>query len=125
MLSAKLVTATFAPAPAMHVGDLEGRRTLLSKSWSASLTVTMHDRQEAPVAGAVVSLAWSGAASGSGTCTTTSVGSCTVTRTGLSNGKTSITFTVTGVAKSGVQYLSVDNHDATINSNGTTFPIYK
>ena len=71
------------------------------------------------------SLAWSGAASGSGTCTTTSVGSCTVTRTGLSNGKTSITFTVTGVAKSGVQYLSVDNHDATINSNGTTFPIYK
>ena len=125
MSSARLVTATFAPAPAMHVGDLEGRRTLLSKSWSASLTVTVHDRQEAPVAGAVVSLSWSGAASGSGTCTTTSVGMCTMTRTGLSNGKTVITFTVTGVTKSGVQYLAVDNHDATINSNGTTFPIYK
>jgi hypothetical protein len=109
----------------MHVGDLEGVRTLLSKSWTASLTVTMHDRQEAPVAGAVVALKWSGAASGTGSCTTTTAGSCTMTRTGLSNGKTSITFTVTGVTKSGVQYLAVDNHDATINSNGTTFPIYK
>ncbi|MDQ8160495.1 MAG: S8 family serine peptidase [Gemmatimonadota bacterium] len=125
MSSAKLVNATFGQAPAMHVGDLEGVRTAMSKSWTASLTVTIHDRQEARVAGAVVAVSWSGAASGSGTCTTTSVGTCTLTRTGLSNGKTSITFTVTGVTKAGVQYLAVQNHDATINSNGTTFSIYK
>ena len=58
-------TISAAPPPAtvqVHVGDLDGSRTATKKNWSATVTVTVHNSSEAPVNGATVTGAWTGAA---------------------------------------------------------------
>jgi uncharacterized repeat protein (TIGR01451 family) len=68
----------------VHVGALSGSGANSSATqWSASVTVTVHDVNHAPVAGAAVGGTWVGLGSGSGSCTTNAAGQCTVTRTGI------------------------------------------
>ena len=62
--------ATSPPPPAgMHIGGLAGTWNVVKQGSTASLTVTAHDTSHAVLAGVTVSVSWSGAASGSGTCT--------------------------------------------------------
>ena len=104
----------------LHVGDLDGARTQAKNNWKASVTVTVHDAADSAVSGAVVSFAWSGGFAGTGTCTTTAAGTCSASTGNMKNSKTSVTFTVTNVAKSGATYNASANHDPDGGSNGTT-----
>jgi PKD repeat protein len=115
--------ATTPSAPAIHVGDLDGSRTVSKKNWTAKVTVAVHDALHAPVSGAVVSGSWS--TGGSGSCTTGSTGTCTISRNTISGSVTSTTFTVAGVSKSGSSYAVSANHDADGDSNGTVVTVNK
>ena len=116
-------TTPAAPAPVLHVGDLDGSRTTSKKSWSARVTIAVHDAAEALVSGAVVSGTWS--TGGSGSCTTGTTGTCSINRNNIPGSTASTTFTVTGVAKSGATYAASANHDAEGDSNGTVITVRK
>jgi len=67
----------------------------------------------------------SGGTTGTLSCTTGTTGTCLVKAPSLSNARTSITFTVRTVTKSGWIYLAAANHDVTINSTGTAITVYR
>jgi PKD repeat protein len=118
-----LATATTQAAAAMHVGDLDGSRSVTKKSWSAKVTILVHDASERPVTGAVVNGRWSTGAVGS--CTTGTAGTCTVSATKIPTGTTEVTFSVGGVTKSGSAYVAGTNHDPDGDSTGTSITITK
>jgi hypothetical protein len=105
----------------MHVGDLDGNRTSQGRTWTAILTVQVHDALHAPVTGVTVTGVFSAGASGSRSCTTGSTGSCTIARNKLRSG--SITFTVASATGSGLTYTSAANHDIDGGTNGTTITV--
>ena len=94
----------------MHVGSLAGSAAVGKKSWTAKVTVSVHGPTHALVDGAVVTLSWSGGASGTASCTTSRKGVCTVTSTSLAYAVTSVTATVTSVSRSGQAYTAGANH---------------
>lgn len=91
-------------------------------SWSATITVRVHDQSHNNVSGAVVTVAWSGARTGTATCTTTSAGTCTVS-TGSLTSSSALTATVTSLAKSAYTYNAASNHDPESDSNGTAITV--
>lgn len=105
----------------MHVGDLDGNRTSQGRTWTAIVTVLVHDALHAPVPGVTVTGAFSSGASGSRSCTTGSTGSCTIAKGKLRSG--SITFTVGNATGSGLTYASAANHDIDSGTNGTTITV--
>jgi len=96
------------PAATMHVGDLDGLGTSQGTTWTAVITVLIHDAAHAPVSGARVTGKFSGALK-STSCTTGSTGVCTVTRSKLKTAAAS--FTVSGVTHSTLTYAASNNHD--------------
>lgn len=118
-------TPTPVPGGTLHVGDLDGSAVSGGNNWIATVTITVHDASENPVAGAVVTGAWSAGTNGSGSCTTNTNGQCSITRSGIRNSSNSVTFTVTNVTKSGFSYNPATNHDPDSDSNGTTIIINK
>jgi PKD repeat protein len=118
-----VASATTQGAPALHVADLDGSRTVSKKSWTAKVTVMVHDASHLGASGAVVSGTWS--TGGSGSCTTGTAGTCTTSRNNIPGGTTSTTFTVTGVTRSGATYTPNANHDPESDSNGVTIVINK
>jgi hypothetical protein len=117
------VTTPAAPPPQvqLHIGDLDGSRTASKNTWTASVTITVHDAGDVAVTGATVTGTWSGGFAGNASCTAP----CTVTTGNLNKSKTSVTFTVTNVTKSGATYVSSSNHDSEGDSNGTSITILK
>lgn len=116
-------TATTSAQPKIHIGDLDGTRSVSKKNWSASVTVVVHDASEKLMSGAVVTGGWS--VGGTSSCTTSRSGLCTISKSGISLGTTSVTFTVSGITLTGYGYASVANHDVDGGSNGTTITIAK
>ena len=95
----------------MHVGGLESSVVLKSNGhWVATVTVTVHDESESPVAAASISAGWSNGASGSGNCETDGNGQCSSSKKSLQADVLSVTYTVTGVI-GGAPYISGANHD--------------
>jgi hypothetical protein len=116
------------PPSTMHVGDLEGSTSLVYirkslKGWRASVSVKVHDQNEIPVSGAVVTGTWSGGYSGSSVATTGSDGMCTFSTGTISTKKTSVTFTANNVSKTSYTYVPGANHDTDGDSNGTSITI--
>ena len=110
----------------MHVGDLDGSSAIEGGGrWGATVTVTVHDTNEAPVANATVYLSWSGGASGSGSCVTNANGQCSITVSGIRNKDVSVTFTVTNATHASLAYQSVANHDPDGDSTGTVIVVNK
>jgi hypothetical protein len=102
------------------VGNLEGATAATNRGmWTASTTITAHTAADAALAGAVVSVSWSGASAGSGTCTTSTAGTCTVRTSNIKSSSGSVTFRVTNLTKAGTQYTPAANHDSNGNSTGT------
>ncbi|HET7702552.1 MAG TPA: Ig-like domain-containing protein [Candidatus Limnocylindrales bacterium] len=117
------VTISAAPPPPppnpFHVGDLDRSTVISGKSWTARATIRIDSADHAPLSGAVVTGTWSNGASGTGTCTTATNGTCTIQKTKLSRTTVaSVTFTVTGVTRTGGTYTPADNHDPDGDSNG-------
>lgn len=93
--------------PVMHVSALSATSAWLPGStlyWNATVTVTIVDASNVAVDGALVTGSWSGGVRGSGTCTTNSSGQCSMTSANIRKTKTSETFTVTSVTKTGSVY---------------------
>ena len=105
----------------MHSGDLDGVRTNQKSSWTASVTVTVHNANHSPVANATVNGAWN--IGGTGSCTTDGSGQCILSRTTIPKKTPSVTFTISTVTKSTYLYRSVDNHDPDGDGNGTTVTV--
>jgi hypothetical protein len=65
------------PSPTVHIGDLDGSTGGNKSTWSATVTVAVHNNSNhGAVSNALVTGTWSGAASGSGSCTTNGGGTC-------------------------------------------------
>jgi hypothetical protein len=108
----------------MHVGDLDAASASQgARKWKASVTIQVHSSSEAAVANATVTGSWSDGATGSGSCTTGSNGTCTVTKSNISGQSGSVTFWVTNVTHASLAYNQASNHDADGSSNGTTITV--
>jgi serine protease len=92
----------------LHVGDMTGVLSVKGKNWSATVTITAFDQDNQPVSGVVVTGSWSGAKTGTASCTTGSNGACSVATGSMKTG-TSVTFSVTNLAKDGYIYNSSAN----------------
>ena len=112
-------TPTPGAANSMHVGDMDGTGTLQGNKWTSTVTITLHDANHNPMANATVTGRWSNGASGPASCTTASNGQCTITKSNLSTGRSSVTFSVSNVTRSSFTYVSANNHDPDGGSNGT------
>jgi hypothetical protein len=99
----------------MHVGDLDRMSTKQGNTWTASVTVTVHNSSHNGVPDATVSGSW-GSIGGTGSCTTIANGTCTVSESGISKNTASVTFTVGNVT-------SASNHDPDGDSNGTSITV--
>ena len=107
----------------MHVGDLDGSGVAAPRNrWDASVTITVHDAGETPIAGATVNGSWD--VGGGGSCTTDASGQCSVIKNNIKGNEASATFTVTDVTRNaGDTYDSGANHDPDGDSNGTSITI--
>ena len=114
------------PSPTVHIGDLDGSTAGNKSSWSATVTIAVHNNSNhGAVSGALVTGTWSGAASGSGSCTTNGGGTCQISVSNLRKRDATATFTVTGITASGAAYASGNNHDVDAGTNGTVVVIAK
>jgi lysophospholipase L1-like esterase len=107
---------TFAAAPPppptpMWVSGLSATTTG-GRTWSATATVAVRDAS-GPVAGVVVAGTWS-TGGGATSCTTTPAGTCSLTLAGLTKKSQSVTFSVTGLTKSGWTYTPGSNSATSI-----------
>lgn len=113
--------------PRMHIGDLDASvANSGATNWQATVTITVHNASDSPVAGAVVSGTWSVGGSGTVTCTTNASGQCSLTRGGFSKASvSSVNFTVSSAthAAQALAYQSSANHDADGDSNGTLITV--
>ena len=106
----------------VHVGDLDWTSANTSATqWSSSVTITVHDANHNPVSGTSVAGVWLAlAGAGSGNCTTNALGTCTVTRTGLSRTtQASVTYLVFGLAHAPDGYQLALNHDPDIGAQAS------
>ena len=120
-----VVTVNPFTASSAHVGDLDGSASGNKSEWSARVTVTVHDTIHRIVAGAVVTGAWSGGATGTGTCTSGAGGSCSIVSASLKKRGNSATFTVTSITAAGLSYSASQNHEPDGDSTGTAITIAK
>lgn len=118
-------TPTSSSSDGMHVGDLDGAGTNQGSTWTAIVTITVHNGSENGVSNATVNGMWSSGASGTAQCTTDSSGSCTVSISGIAKRNSSVTFTVSSVTHSSLTYDSSANHDPDGDSNGTRIVVPK
>jgi hypothetical protein len=113
------------PTTISHIGDLDRVSTSQGGSWTASVTITVHDGNDSLVANATVNGSWSGGATGTASCTTGANGQCSVAKSGIRKNQGSATFTVTNVTHATLTYQSSANHDPDGESNGTAITVLK
>jgi hypothetical protein len=125
-------TATPTPSPTpgsgttMHVGDLDGASSPSNRNrWDATVTIAVHDASENPVVGATVNGIWSNGASGSGSCVTGDTGGCSIAKSNIKGGQSSVSFTVDSISHASMTYQSSANHDPDGDSDGTSIVISK
>ena len=119
-----IITVTQPPVTStMHIGDLDGTKSILKKSWTAKVAILVHDDGHKAVSGAVVTGDWNTGSSGS--CTTNTKGSCSVSKNSIPLSTTSVSFTVNNITKSGATYQASVNHDVDGGSDGTKITIVK
>ncbi len=109
----------------LHVGDLDWTKTTGSTTWTAKVTIRVHDAGEASVSGVTVSGTWSGGATGTATCKTSSSGVCTIQKGSIPKANTTVTFTVTNLTftPTGI-YTPAANHEPEADSTGTVIVVY-
>lgn len=119
-------TPTASPNGTMHVGDLDGSSSPGGRGrWNATVFVTVHDANEAPLAGATVNGTWGNGVSGSASCVTDTTGQCSLTKSNIKGNVSGVTLSVDSVAHSAYTYMSTDNHDPDGDSDGTTIAVLK
>ena len=121
----KTVSVTTNDPVLLHVGDLDGSRTVQSNSWTAKVTIRVDNGAHGIVSGVTVAGVWSDGITGTATCKTTSTGLCTLQKGNIPKTTKNVTFTVTGMtfAPTGV-YQPSANHDPEADSNGTVIVVF-
>ena len=120
------VTVNNAPSVNMHVGDIDASTSLSNGGkWNATITITIHDDSENPVADATVNGSWSNGANGGGSCTTDGSGQCSFTKNNIHRNSSSATYTITSVTHASNTYTSGANHDPDGDSDGTSITVQK
>ncbi len=109
-------------AQTLHVGDLDGSKTV-KKTWTATVTIAVHDAGEQIVSSATVSARWDD--NTTVTCRTGRTGTCKVSKSNIPLTQTSVTLAVQGISKAGYTYDPTANHDPDGDSNGTAITINK
>ncbi len=109
----------------MHVADLDGVSNQGGKQWKATVSITIHNADQIPVMGAIVSGTWSDGYEGVMTCTTDDAGLCSLTTPKIYNEVNVVRFTVDDVTYSGLTYEPADNADPDGDSDGTTITVNK
>jgi serine protease AprX len=106
------------PTGTIHVGALSSSTAVRKSSWSATVTITVHDSSHSPVANVTVTGAWSGASfsGGTTTCITDGSGQCSVV-TGNIKTSSSVTYTVTDLTGTGYTYDAGANDVTSITVN--------
>lgn len=106
------VTVTAPADGSVHV-DLSGGGVNNGKTWTAEVTVALHDATHgAGASGILVSGSWSGGGSGGDSCTTDGTGQCLVSFGGIRKKEGTATFTVTSVASP--DYDASQNHETSL-----------
>ena len=112
-----------------HVGDLDGiKANATGSTWEAVVVVDVHDANHNPVESAVVSGSWSSSKGylKAGFCITDETGRCSVpTGDDIHKSHDSVTFIVTGVSHSTLDYDPDGNHDPDGDSDGTGISVSK
>jgi PKD repeat protein len=121
--ASQVVTVQGGGAQTVHVGDLDGTKTSVRNTWTAAVTIEVHDGSHTPVSGATVHGDWSEGAGDSTECATDDSGRCTVEKTGIPKKVSSVVFTVTDVNLDGTTYADAENHDPDGDSNGTRITV--
>ena len=117
------------PGSGMHIGDLDETLTTSEGStWSTTVVITVHDSGEGALAGAVVSVGWTGSGPSLTECTTVitdGLGQCSVWHSGIHGKKT--TLTVNNITLAGHTYDATANHDEVDadGSDGTAITVSK
>lgn len=107
-----------------HVGDLDGTTKAIGKNkWKATVTITVLDNNDNPVANATVTGQWSGGYNGTASCLTGSGGQCSMSTANMDGSAGSVTFTISEVNHS-LSYEPADNHDPDGDSDGSSIIIY-
>jgi hypothetical protein len=109
--------------PGVHIGDLDAAASPTRSSWTASVTVLVHDDAHRPVANATVTGSWSGSPGSLSSCRTADSGACTTTSDVLPNAISSIPFNVLSVVSGTGVYDATRNHDVDGGTNGTTVTV--
>jgi hypothetical protein len=108
----------------LHMGDLDGVSAQLNrKKWNATVTITVYDGDQNPVANATVSGTWSGSYSSAATCTTEGNGQCSLTTGNIGRKENSVTFTADGMTHAMLTYQPADNQDPDGDSDGTAITV--
>jgi hypothetical protein len=118
-------TPTNTPAPNVaHISDLDGSKLYTATNrWRAIVTIKVVNGSNQPVSGATVSGVWSNGATGSGSCTTNTSGTCSINKNNIRRATLSVRYTVNNVTKSGWTYNAALNSDPDGDSNGTFITI--
>jgi len=106
-----VTVSNVAPPPptTMHVGALQGSSSNQGSTWTATVTVTILNSSNNPVAGANVSGSWGNGASGSANEATNANGQVTFSTGSIPKRNSSVIFTVTGVTHDSLTYDSSAN----------------
>ena len=114
------------PANPLHSGDLDRSSANNGKNWwRATVVVTIHNGNDAPVPNATVFIQWGGGASGTANLATDANGRCTFISGNISKSSSSATLSITGVNHATLTYSAAANHDPDGDSNGTSITINK
>jgi PKD repeat protein len=108
------VTVTAPVSKAMWVSGMSATTTAARNGWTGTVTVRVTDAA-GPLSGVAVSGTWS-TGSGSTTCTTGGDGRCTVTSSSLSKKTTSVSYTVSGLSRSGWTYQPASNVTTSVSA---------
>ena len=120
------VTVDQTASATMHVADLDGVAKSERSLWRAEVTVTVHDGSSAAVAGAQVTIDWSGGYSGTASATTGNEGQCTFSTGTMAKRGGPVTLTVVDISDPGYTYDAAANHDPDDDgSDGTTISVSK
>jgi hypothetical protein len=99
---------------------LDRSTTTFQNSWTALVTIEVHDAAHQPLLYATVTGVWSDGTTD--TCDTGSVGRCGLGKPSLPKKTASVTFTVQSVTRYSYAYAPA-NHDPEGDSNGTRIVI--
>jgi subtilisin family serine protease len=103
-----------------HIGDLDASSVNNGSTWTAQVTITVHNG-----AGATVHGSWSNGASGLASCAVNGSGQCMVSAGGIPKRTGTVTFSITDIIGGSTDYDASDNHDPDGDSNGTSITVSK